>query len=163
MSRRPSRPLNDLLEQYRPGRLLVIGRGAQGLVSEYLRRHPECETTVLDPAAAPSAQLGRFEMAVVSHVLEYFDRDTAQHLIARLRDVHAQRLIIALSTDDSVEASGLGKNDMLALGLVQVGTYENDGRAVNLYGFDIDTYKTTPDWLNADYWANPELFDKCWW
>ncbi|MDD3447840.1 MAG: DUF6231 family protein [Gammaproteobacteria bacterium] len=34
---------------------------------------------------------------------------------------------------------------------------------VHLYGFDIATYKVTPDWLNSRYWANPELWDRYWW
>ncbi|WP_290652932.1 DUF6231 family protein [Aquisalimonas sp.] len=32
-----------------------------------------------------------------------------------------------------------------------------------LYGFDVGTYKTTPDWLNPRYWANPELWGKYRW
>jgi len=31
------------------------------------------------------------------------------------------------------------------------------------YCFDIDHYKTTPDWLNPRHWANPELWDKYRW
>lgn len=32
-----------------------------------------------------------------------------------------------------------------------------------VYLFDIETYKRTPDWLNARHWANPELWDKYRW
>ncbi|MGD8939893.1 MAG: DUF6231 family protein [Gammaproteobacteria bacterium] len=34
---------------------------------------------------------------------------------------------------------------------------------MHVYAFDIASYKTTPDWLNNKYWANPELWDKHWW
>ncbi|MFO7808749.1 DUF6231 family protein [Guyparkeria sp.] len=32
-----------------------------------------------------------------------------------------------------------------------------------IYLFDIETYKRTPDWLNARHWANPELWGKYRW
>lgn len=32
-----------------------------------------------------------------------------------------------------------------------------------VYLFDIETYKHTPDWLNARNWANPELWGKYRW
>ncbi|MES1925471.1 hypothetical protein T31B1_09108 [Salinisphaera sp. T31B1] len=30
----------------------------------------------------------------------------------------------------------------------------------SLYRYDIHDYKTTPDWLNKRYWANPERWDQ---
>ena len=30
---------------------------------------------------------------------------------------------------------------------------------VRVYHYDLDTYKTVPDWLNARFWANPERWE----
>jgi hypothetical protein len=28
--------------------------------------------------------------------------------------------------------------------------------SMRIFHYDLDTYKTVPDWLNARYWAHPE-------
>jgi hypothetical protein len=32
-----------------------------------------------------------------------------------------------------------------------------------IYGFDLGSYKATPDWLNARHWAHPEHWGKYRW
>ena len=159
--------LSDLLEQFAPASVLAAGAAADELAQTYCRDHPHCQATVLSPEelTAQVDRLGRFDLALISHTLEYLDRDAAARLIARLRDVHARRLIVILPMGPDWEGhkSHWHKNSMLAYGFVHVGGRTHEGREVHFYAFDIDTYKTTPDWLNARYWANPELFDKYWW
>ncbi len=74
-------------------------------------------------------------------------------LLAVVRDLHSDRVLhIENSTDWKLANS-------LALGFYQLDTIEN----FNVYGFDIQTYKLTPSWLNSRHWANPELWDKHRW
>ena len=30
---------------------------------------------------------------------------------------------------------------------------------LRIHYYDLDTYKTVPDWLNARFWANPERWE----
>jgi hypothetical protein len=34
--------------------------------------------------------------------------------------------------------------------------YQVESKPLYLYQYAIETYKTTPDWLNSKFWANPE-------
>lgn len=82
---------------------------------------------------------------------ERFDDAVLEPLIARLRDVCARALLLWLPADRKLNAR--------ALGLTQLHDY---GEGV-LYGYEIATYKTPPDWLNPGYWANPQMWDKKRW
>jgi len=57
--------------------------------------------------------------------------------------------------------------DSLALGFSQI---DNSAIAeplsepgLQIFEFDIRSYKPAPDWLNAKNWANPERWDKHRW
>ena len=43
------------------------------------------------------------------------------------------------------------------------GHFQQENRSLHLFSYDLQDYKQVPDWLNAKYWANPELFGKYWW
>lgn len=104
-----------------------------------------------------------FDFAYVSGTLEVLGKRHGTALLARLRDIHSRRLAVLVNLG---ERPGQGtpwrENEMLALGLVRIRRYMERG-AVGLYGFDLATYKHTPDWLNPKHWAHPELWDKYWW
>jgi hypothetical protein len=57
------------------------------------------------------------------------------------------------------ELSGcaLDEDAFRALGftLSSADTAEN----MRIYYYDLDTYKTVPDWLNSRHWANPERWE----
>lgn len=82
---------------------------------------------------------------------ENFQDNALEPLIARLRDVSARALLLWLPAKRELNASALGLTPLHANG---------DGV---LYGYEIATYKTPPDWLNANYWANPQMWDKKRW
>ncbi|MBN2872050.1 MAG: hypothetical protein JXJ30_03970 [Halothiobacillaceae bacterium] len=75
-------------------------------------------------------------------------------LIAALRDRANRRVVVHLGDTrigDDID------QQMVSLGFRRV-------RAdIGVYLFDIDTYKDTPDWLNARHWAHPELWGKYRW
>ncbi len=159
--------LKALIEHFRPRRILSIGPAGKELFADYLAHQPDCllDEVLTAPEVEQLEQAGRHDLAFISHVLEKMPKAAAEQLLARLRDVHCHRLIIVvpIGTDWPQHTSFWQRNDLLALGFTLVGEFEHDGRPVDIFAFDIASYKTTPDWLNSKYWANPELFGKYWW
>jgi len=159
--------LVSLIRSFRPDSLLLVGERAEGLFADYLADHPGCRVLHLPLAGLPGslAAHGRYDLAFVSGCLEHLDPIRAGEVIAALRDIHARRLLVAVPVggERPGHRSHWEMADLLAYGLVQVGEYRRGDGMVHLYGFDIATYKVTPDWLNSRYWANPELWDRYWW
>jgi hypothetical protein len=54
-------------------------------------------------------------------------------------------------------------NDLFSFALKKVASYPCNGIEYGLFTYHIDDYKKTPDWLNADNWANPEMWGKYRW
>ena len=159
--------LRLLIHQFRPQQILSIGPAGQELFTPYLT---ECESCVLQECrTAPSLQqlerYGRYDLVFVSHTLEHLPKSAAEQLVARLRDLHSDRLIIVLPIGDDwpEHASHWQQTDMLGLGFSQIAEFQYHQHPVHIYAFDLASYKTTPEWLNSKYWANPEMFNKYWW
>ena len=104
-----------------------------------------------------SQQLGneRFDCAVLQDLPGPLSKTQAESLVAQLRDVNAGRILWLLQAESPWE-----RQELLALGFRHLD--QTDDSAA-LYGFDIDNYKQTPDWLNPKNWANPEQWDKQRW
>ena len=148
----------------RGGRVLVLGDEAWADVAREggaSVTHQACDALL---ALAPG-DARRFDLAIVCGVLETLDPETGAALLARTRDLHAGRVLVAVSTreDSDPPAARWGLEQMLAHGLHSLGDAVQDGETVALYGFDIDRYKRTPDWLNPRNWANPQMWDRFRW
>lgn len=150
-----------LITEAEPKSLLGIGPLERDFYAPWLDARPDRELTRLaaGEALARLPQLGRFDFAFVAGTLERLAKPEAAALIARLRDLHAARFALAVGFS---AARAWSHAELLAFGLTPVATGSNDD-ACALYAFDIAHYKQTPDWLNSDNWANPELFDKYRW
>ena len=96
-----------------------------------------------------------YDCAVLQALPGALNQSSAEALVARLRDVQAQRILWQLEP-----GSPWSQQDLLALGFHLLDADEAGNR---LYGYDIDNYKQTPDWLSPKNWANPELWDKKRW
>lgn len=161
--------INALLDHLRPRSLLLIGPGGRAIVGGYLAGCPGCrvEALALDDLPDALGAVGRFEFALVSGLLESLDKASAARVLGRLRDLHAERLLLLVAMDPEGEGLGVSGDwaigDLLGYGLYRAGRYEANGQALHVYTFDLYDYKPTPDWLNSRYWAHPELFDKFWW
>ncbi len=159
--------LQDLLGELKPKSILLLGLLGEHLIDDYLSEHSDCELVLAEPDDVMDRldSLPAYDLVFVSNTIEYMPRDKAIQLIARLRDVHARRLILFVAMGDEWPdvVSKWSKSDLLALGLVQMAENVVAGRPIHIYGYDILTYKTCPDWLNSRFWANPNLFDEhCW-
>ncbi|KAB7622646.1 DUF6231 family protein [Alkalilimnicola sp. S0819] len=143
-----------------PARLLCIGDGALRLANACGLTAP---SRALSPAQAASALPSPegdapVELALLCGLTE-LQRAQAGPLIAALRDRGARQLMVLVDAP----AGHWAHDDMIAYGLTRRFREARDGRLRALYEFAIATYKTTPDWLNANNWANPQLWDKYRW
>jgi len=152
--------LCQVIAGFAPASVLCLGTAEAELFDPCRSMLPDChvETRERPPTLQELETEAAHDLILVSGVLEGLPRAEGEQLIARLRDLGAPRLILALSPD-----AGWTVPDLLALGLVVLGDLKLNDRGLRLFAFDIAAYKTTPDWLNSRYWAHPELWGKYWW
>jgi len=103
----------------------------------------------------------RVAAAVMSDVADRLPEMDAALVIGRVRDVHASRMLLLTHRDPVTGAPP--RRDLLALGLERLASRVTASGNVDAYVFDIDSYKRTPEWLNAHGWAHPELWDRYRW
>ncbi|WP_322520450.1 DUF6231 family protein [Guyparkeria halophila] len=102
------------------------------------------------------AQAATEDDAVIELIVEMDEWTKAiSPYLAALRDRLNHPLIV--HTGDGHRVGGSVDQQMVSLGFTRQMADEP------IYLFDIETYKRTPDWLNARHWANPELWDKYRW
>lgn len=161
--------LERRLESHAPASLLAIGRRAGELLAPFLNAHPDCRVEYLDRAGELDAQTlleqlakqPRFDFVVVRGVLERFDAQHGAHLLACLRDVHSSHFCVALEAAD--ERQTWPPAELIAMGLSQWPGERAGDAELDIYGFELGSYKATPDWLNARHWAHPEHWGKFRW
>lgn len=73
----------------------------------------------------------------------------ARQLINQTRLYRAPRILLAVP-----KSSVLDEADFRALGFMQTPT--DPAEAMRIFHYDLKSYKTVPDWLNARFWAHPE-------
>lgn len=125
--------------------------------------------------------LGTRRWPLVCVVEPAIDKSALTRLLARVRDLHAERTIHinncqSWSREDSValgfselnyppfatEPDNANDVDSESTSLDAV-AWAAHGAKIQVFEFDIRTYKSAPDWLNAKNWANPEQWDKNRW
>lgn len=143
-----------LAAQYEPRRLLAAGDAAIRLLEHYQDDAVEVER--LDPATADR----RYDFALVAGYLEQVTPHEGAALLARLRDVQAQRFAVIVPEQRETHWT---PDTFIALGMSIHGHYHEAGQPLLLATYDIANYKRTPDWLSPENWANPELWDKYRW
>ncbi len=136
--------LRTRLADLRPASLCVLDDAARALAAASVpaaRLHP------LDPLPDVPCT-----MALGIDVLDGLDAPTARHLIHRLRLYAAPRLLLAARP-----GCALDDDAFRALGFVRESVDPADGTRIQSY--DLATYKSVPDWLNARFWAHPERWE----
>ncbi|MBH0086251.1 hypothetical protein I6E84_08465 [Psychrobacter sp. SCQQ22] len=88
-------------------------------------------------------------------------------LLMRYRDLYAAHLLIALESSISLQAYGFTPFDILNEQPSDISLMDQKNSPVattaTLWQFNLYDYKQLPNWLNADYWANPENWGKHRW
>ena len=72
-------------------------------------------------------------------------------------------LVAALAVLVDLDACDWQETDLYALALQASERFQRDEQTLSLFTYDLREYKQVPDWLNAKFWANPELFGRYWW
>ena len=92
-------------------------------------------------------------------------------LLMRYRDLYAAHLLIALDDTLDLKAYGFTTFDILHEPSLEMNTTDKSEQpssvkssaSARLWQFNLYDYKQLPNWLNADYWANPENWGKHRW
>lgn len=163
--------IETLVSASPPDSVIVVGPTVEGVLDDYraqrrlLGRPCHLEFVDRDRIAELLPALGRFDAGIVFDTLEYLDKQCGGRLIARLRDLHTSRFCVLAAVGDNREdlRSRWTGADFLSYGMKLVNRYQTDDGMLHLYKYDIASYKSTPDWLNARNWANPELWNKYRW
>lgn len=151
--------LRSLLGEQQTRSVLLIGSLPEVDWPSALAADSTPEFVALPPERAHTLpQYGLQDLVAIGNTLEVLPRRDAEIMLAGLRDLYARRVLLRLA------ANAIWRHqDVMAFGFTRLAQLTSDGNAVTYYGFDVGTYKTTPDWLNAKYWANPELFGRYRW
>ena len=148
--------LERLLEESQPDQFILVSDDPDFVETAAVRKlwHVNGENAWRMIDTAPRAQLAVIDAEASLPAQE------AALVTARLRDVYADRVVVAGPTDAD---RPLNRQLLTSLGFHQIGHSDDISGDRYWYQFDIDNYKVTPDWLNPRHWANPELWDKYRW
>jgi hypothetical protein len=141
-----------------PQSLLAVGAGQDiAAVDEFKLRRPQSE--VRSVAGFPRSELPsgrRFEVGLLSGVVERLAADQARQLIGRLRDQYCDGVLLL------VPPAHWSLEEYLALGFERRSRCAGDA-ARDLYWYHVDSYNPEREWNNPDSWANPENFRRYRW
>lgn len=90
-------------------------------------------------------------------------------LLMRYRDLYAAHLLIAIDSTIDLKAYGFTPFDILDQPSLKANSTNDIDLSLpatsspTLWQFNLYDYKQLPNWLNADYWANPENWGKHRW
>lgn len=136
--------LQARLQEMRPASVCTLDTAAQQFAGSVLH-----DTPLHAHAASPTQPCA---LALGIDALNGLDAAQAQHLISRVRLYAAPRLLLAAQP-----GCALDDDAFRALGFTL--SLADTAANVRVYHYDLDTYKTVPDWLNARFWANPERWE----
>ena len=177
-----ARSRSTVIPPSRPSRL---GKKVKSGSSKNLKRFrsagraPVARANDKNNASAESWQLSTLSELTKQPVLERYELacfwlPTLSHellhqyipALMRYRDLYAAHLLVALDDSIDLKPYGFTPFDILDEPLVNIGDIESITSATvsaTFWQFNLYDYKQLPNWLNADYWANPENWGKHRW
>lgn len=101
-----------------------------------------------------------FELAVVwAELLTDLTIAQSRHLLAVLRD-NVNGIVLVVSGPTACRCASWQLTEMIGMGYRRLPGNRELSPGWAVYYYDIHDYKTTPDWLNKKYWANPLRWDQ---
>ncbi|MDN5849435.1 MAG: UDP-N-acetyl glucosamine 2-epimerase [Nitrococcus sp.] len=153
--------LQAILAQVRPDLVLVIGDSLLAATQALAGCRGSITCLSSSGAAKELSGLEIHDLALVWADAALAETEIAI-LLSRLRDIYARKVLVIVPCD--LSSGSWNRRSLVRLGFTPYGTAVDEaGEQLFLYQFDIATYKTTPDWLSSNNWANPELWDKYRW
>lgn len=156
---------STLIETICPEKILLIGEAIYQVADSYRVQceviSKPCNVTRIKSSTplTDHAFLQRYDLAVVSEVLELDNKQHAEHILGRLRDLCSPRIIVITELKTSLWK----ENELFGFGFNKHDQQSFIDHSVSIFHHNIDSYKRTPDWFNPKNWANPELWNKFWW
>ena len=136
--------LRTRLLEIQPASVCVLDDTARQLAGDLLPDTPVCMHA--RPPDSPCS------LALGIDALNGLSAQQARHLISQTRLYVAPRILLVVQSDCALDEAAF-----LALGFTLSAT---DAAAdLRIHYYDLDTYKTVPDWLNARFWAHPERWE----
>lgn len=136
--------LRTRLRDLRPESVCALDAAAWQLAGEVLP-----DTPVRAPGPVPDSPCA---LALGIDALNGLGAQQAQHLINRTRLYVAPRILLAVPSN-----CALNEEIFIALGFTLSASDATGNMRIHYY--DLATYKTVPDWLNARHWAHPERWE----
>ena len=159
-SQSPQQAIAALLELHAPSRLLYVGASDIPAVRAFGDRHQNCQIDRATAAPLSDELAGRrYDMALIADCLEHLPKHDGLQLLGGIRNLNASRVAVLID----LNACDWQPTDFYALALQVSGRFERDEQTLTLFTYDLLDYKQVPDWLNAKFWANPQMFGKYWW
>lgn len=159
-SQSPQQAIAALLELHAPSRLLHVGGSDLPAVQAFGDSHEDCQIDRATTAPLPDELASRrYDMALIADCLERLPKHDGLQLLGGIRNLNASRVAVLID----LNACDWHSTDFYALALQVSGRFERDQQTLTLFTYDLLDYKQVPDWLNAKFWANPQMFGKYWW
>lgn len=156
----PQEAVAALLEQHAPQRILSVGQSELPVLAAFCLAHPQSRVDHAGEVPLPEAQASqRYDLAIVADCLEHLPKRDGAQLLGGIRNLNASRLAVLVELGSCDWCA----TDFYALGLQLHAHFRKDERTLSLFTYDLLVYKQVPDWLNARFWANPQMFGKYWW
>jgi hypothetical protein len=136
--------LQRTLREVRPARVCALDPSAGEVMSNAL---PEVPLHAGDHPPNPPCTLALGVDALIG-----LETRQAEQLVARVRTFWAPRMLLVAHPGCALDEAAFR-----ALGF-ELALFDADA-GVRVYHYDIETYKSVPDWLNARFWAHPERWE----
>ena len=146
------------LADFGPGRILAVRyEGPLAALSDAARATGTVIATWLQGIGTVGGLdgQGRYDAAVVVDQLEHMPADARRHLLVRLRDLHASRVVVCVRETVAREWPA---NDWRALQFLPGQPLDEPGASYSTYAFDLATYNPERTWNTPEHWANPGNF-----
>lgn len=161
--------IETLVNSAQPRRILLLGDVEPVFLHDYcaqkalLNQHCEVKHLYVEQLEDIWQLKGRYDVGIVVNLLEHVEQSTANQVLSRLRDVLTPQYCVALPLSYQDTRSTWRLTDLFSFALSKVASYDNVEPRLTLFKYNIEDYKKTPDWLNANNWANPQLWGKYRW
>ena len=165
--------IETLINVAQPSSILLLGDHSSDFLATYIEQksilNQTCQLThISSKNIATLSDMQRHDVAICIDLFEHIEKRKGMQILSQLRDLLCHQYCIALPVSCSVDQQSNSWNitDLFSFALERVAAYDtlnNKDTTINLFKYNIKDYKKTPDWLNSNNWANPEMWGKYWW
>jgi len=161
--------IETLVNVAQPSSIVLIGDQSPEFLAEYQQQkqllNQDCTITQIKTADITllSQLEQRFDVGIAIDVFEHIEKIQGVQILSRLRDVLTRQYCVCLPLGNLTSQHDWQLTDLFSFALNRVALYQHNNQKIGLFKYHINDYKKTPDWLNADNWANPNMWGKFRW